>query len=64
MKIMEEAEAGSVNEGDCVVKIREGSGKIEVKGGKNVKHVEEILRERLIELEAEAEQLTQEAEGE
>jgi len=54
MKIMEEAEAGSVNEGDCVVKIREGSGKIEVKGGKNVKHVEEILRERLIELEAEA----------
>jgi len=54
MKVMEAGEAGEIKNGDCLIRVRAGEGKINVVGAKNRKHIEEIIRQRMEELDVEA----------
>jgi len=54
MKVMEAGEAGGIKDGDCLIIVKEGEGKIEVKGAKNARHTENLIRQRMEELGVEA----------
>ncbi len=54
MKVMEAGEAGEQKNGDCLIKVREGKGKIMVKGAKNRRQIEELIVKRMEELGVEA----------